>query len=131
MKVYDAIAVVTDAAFPMTIRSRIVKERGVLQSHEVPGEPNSETVVSLEETRGGFARYECRPKTGKTHQIRVHLNSLGAPIVGDPLYPDILPDDPANFTNPLRLLAKSISFVDPYTRDERTFESRRSLDWPS
>jgi 23S rRNA pseudouridine1911/1915/1917 synthase len=31
---------------------------------------------------------ECRPHTGRQHQIRVHLNAIGHPIVGDKLYPD-------------------------------------------
>jgi 23S rRNA pseudouridine1911/1915/1917 synthase len=35
---------------------------------------------------GGLSLVECRPKTGRTHQIRVHLKHLGHPIVGDPAY---------------------------------------------
>ena len=34
----------------------------------------------------GKRLFLIRPKTGKTHQIRVALNSLGAPVLGDPLY---------------------------------------------
>jgi 23S rRNA-/tRNA-specific pseudouridylate synthase len=40
----------------------------------------------------GFAFVECRPLTGRTHQIRVHLAAAGAPILNDPFYgnPDIV-----------------------------------------
>jgi 23S rRNA pseudouridine1911/1915/1917 synthase len=35
---------------------------------------------------GGVSLIECRPRTGRTHQIRVHLKHLGCPVLGDPLY---------------------------------------------
>ena len=38
------------------------------------------------ETRGGFALVELEPRTGRTHQIRVHMTALGCPLVGDWLY---------------------------------------------
>ena len=37
---------------------------------------------------GGLAWIECQPRTGRTHQIRVHLASLGCPVLGDPVYGD-------------------------------------------
>jgi tRNA pseudouridine32 synthase/23S rRNA pseudouridine746 synthase/23S rRNA pseudouridine1911/1915/1917 synthase len=46
-------------------------------------------------TKGDIAFIEARPKTGRTHQIRVHLASIGAPIIGDPLYGDLSPADRA------------------------------------
>jgi RluA family pseudouridine synthase len=36
----------------------------------------------------GLAWIECQPRTGRTHQIRVHLASLGCPVLGDPVYGD-------------------------------------------
>lgn len=35
-----------------------------------------------------FAFVECRPLTGRTHQLRVHLAAAGAPILNDPFYGD-------------------------------------------
>jgi RluA family pseudouridine synthase len=34
----------------------------------------------------GHAWVECRPRTGRTHQIRVHLDAIGHPVAGDPVY---------------------------------------------
>lgn len=38
---------------------------------------------------GRFAFVECRPHTGRTHQLRVHLAAAGAPILNDPFYGDV------------------------------------------
>ena len=53
----------------------------------------------------GLAFIEARPKTGRTHQIRVHLASLGAPILGDPQYGDLSDADRAH---PMMLHARRI-----------------------
>ena len=53
---------------------------------------------------GGLAWIEAKPKTGRTHQIRVHLASLGTPILGDRQYGDTsLPE------RPLHLLARAVT----------------------
>src|SRR4051812_36109996 len=42
--------------------------------------------ASLGAVAAGFAFMECRPLTGRTHQLRVHLAAAGAPILNDPFY---------------------------------------------
>ncbi|MEU5086817.1 RluA family pseudouridine synthase [Streptomyces sp. NPDC021356] len=134
-KVYEAVAPYDPAlALPRTVRSRIVKERGVLAAHEVPGEPNAITRVELVEHRAdGLARYRLTPATGQTHQLRVHLSALGVPILGDPLYPEGTGPGPAgDFRRPLQLLARELEFTDPVTGVERRFRSTRMLQaWSS
>ncbi|MFC9836957.1 pseudouridine synthase [Rhodococcus sp. NPDC127530] len=129
-KEYEAVAGHDPAlAFPRTIRSRIVKEHGIMTATEEPGEPNSETVVDLIETREERARYRLLPKTGRTHQLRLHMSSLGLPIEGDNYYPDFHRSEPGDFSTPLRLLARAIEFTDPRSGEVRRFESRRTLGW--
>nr|WSZ95225.1 pseudouridine synthase [Streptomyces sp. NBC_00857] len=127
-KEYEAVAPYDPSVtLPVTVRSRIEKERGVLAAREVPGEPNSESRIELLEHRGGFGRYRLLPATGRTHQLRVHMNSLGLPLVGDPVYPVVLDAAPDDYTRPLELLAKILEFTDPLTGEPHRFESRLRL----
>lgn len=130
-KVYEAIAPVLPArAFPFTYRSRMVDGDQFFVMREEEGEPNSETLVELIETRGALARYRLHPHTGRKHQLRLHLSSLGAPILNDAFYPVALPCKGDDFSAPLQLLARSIHFDDPLTGAPRQFSSARELAWP-
>ncbi|MFD1147157.1 RluA family pseudouridine synthase [Saccharothrix hoggarensis] len=128
-KEYEAIAPHDPSlALPTRVSSRIVKVKGVITAQEVPGEPNAETLVELVEHRAGWGRYRLTPTTGRTHQLRLHMASLGVPIRNDDFYP-VLRDKPLDdFTNPLQLLAKVLEFTDPVTGEHRRFTSTLSLD---
>ncbi|WP_073947472.1 RluA family pseudouridine synthase [Streptomyces kebangsaanensis] len=134
-KEYEAVAPYDpELSLPRTVRSRIVKERGVQAAREVAGEPNAVTHVELAEHRAdGLARYRLVPGTGQTHQLRVHMSALGVPILGDPLYPVVTGPVPAgDFRRPLQLLARALEFTDPVTGAERRFTSGRELQaWSS
>ncbi|MFJ6905847.1 pseudouridine synthase [Streptomyces griseoluteus] len=135
-KEYEAVARHDpELELPRTVRSRILKERGVLAAREVAGEPNAVTRVEIDarRERDGLARYRLLPATGQTHQLRVHLNSLGVPVLGDPLYPEVAPATaPGDFRRPLQLLARKLEFTDPVTGARHRFVSGRTLQaWTS
>ncbi|MCL6733926.1 RluA family pseudouridine synthase [Streptomyces neyagawaensis] len=128
-KVYEAVAPYdTTVDLPRTVRSRIVKPRGHMAAQEIDGEPNAETWIELLAVRKGVARYRLLPRTGQTHQLRVHMSALGLPILGDPLYPVVTePVAVGDFRHPLQLLARELEFTDPVTGREHRFVSRREL----
>jgi len=131
-KTYEAIApMLAGREFPFTYRSRMQDAQQFFVSEEVEGEPNSETLVELLEQRGALARYRLHPHTGRKHQLRLHLSSLGAPILNDAFYPVALPCKGDDIGSPLQLLARSIAFDDPLTGQARSFSSELTLGWPA
>ncbi|WP_435828093.1 RluA family pseudouridine synthase [Nocardia testacea] len=127
-KEYEAVAGYREGLlFPLSLESRIIKEKHVLAAQEVSGPPNARTRVELIERRGDIARYRLHPATGRTHQLRLHMNSLGIPILGDDFYPVITDKPVDDFTRPLQLLAATLEFTDPVTGEHRRFDSGRHL----
>ncbi len=118
--------------FPLMRRSHINKDRGRLQAYETPDVTNAVTFME----RGCMVRhidgkayvdYVLRPQTGKTHQLRVHMNALGLPILGDDFYPAIRERAYDDFSRPLELVARRLEFSDPVTGEPRTFVSNVPL----
>ena len=128
-KIYEALAGSNpNLEFPLTRRSCLTAGAPFFRMRETTGEPNSETRVELLERRGNATNlYRLRALTGKKHQIRVHLAALEIPIVNDKFYPHLISADADDFSNPLKLLAKSVTFPDPITGRERRFESETKL----
>jgi tRNA pseudouridine32 synthase/23S rRNA pseudouridine746 synthase len=121
-KTYVALAA-KDIGGPIVVRNRIIKRRGCLQAIIEPGEPNAETVVEPL----GNRRHRLTPRTGRTHQLRVHMASADAPINGDPLYPKVIDVAPDDFSTPLQLIAHSLEFDDPLSGVRHRFVSGRVL----
>ncbi|RFU87066.1 pseudouridylate synthase [Streptomyces triticagri] len=140
-KEYEALAPYRpDLELPRTVRSHIEKTPGVMAARELPDRPiNAESRVELLDRRDlpdlgdfpghahGTARYRLLPRTGRTHQLRVHMNTLGIPILGDPVYPEVGDPDRADFSRPLQLLARVLEFTDPVTGARHRFETSRTL----
>ncbi|BDR52658.1 23S rRNA pseudouridylate synthase [Bombiscardovia nodaiensis] len=128
------------APFPLLRRSHIEKNPGYMQALEVPGEVNAQTTICIDRASplysvggqspvpaGKYRVYRLHPRTGKTHQLRVHMNALGLPILGDDIYPVVQPRPYDDFTHPLQLVARRLSFQDPFTGLPMSFTSRISL----
>ncbi|HEY0490954.1 MAG TPA: RluA family pseudouridine synthase [Telluria sp.] len=128
-KTYEALAgPMAGRSFPFVHRSRMVDGTPFFRMQEVEGEPNSETLVDVIGERCDKLLYRLEPHTGRKHQLRVHMAGLGAPIVNDAFYPVALPCKGDDFSKPLKLLARSISFRDPLSGQRRRFDSERTLD---
>jgi tRNA pseudouridine32 synthase/23S rRNA pseudouridine746 synthase len=156
-KVYEAVAPWReDLTFPMTLQHRLEEpaDERFMQMQVVPGEPNAHTEVELialmprcgpaagpdtptdAPATGAaphhWAHYRLHPLTGRKHQLRAQMNAIGLPLRGDRLYPALLPEPapqaPADYSNPLQLLAREIAFTDPLTGARRCFISRRKLE---
>lgn len=125
-KAYEALAPpLPQRVFPLERHTRLVPGEPFFRMAEVPGEPTARTRIEVIEAAGPIWRYRLHPVTGRKHQLRVHMAALGAPILGDDLYPELLVDAPADA--PLQLLAKGLAFDDPLTGERRTFSSGLSL----
>ncbi len=110
---------------------------GIRMAVSPEGRP-SRTAWRLLERGADHAVLEAAPETGRQHQLRVHLASIGHPVIGDLLYPDEAPflrywangcrlDD----TLPARHLlhARRLSFIHPFTGIEVVIESAIPADF--
>ena len=85
-----------------------------------PGAKYAYTGYQVLERLGNFTLLECRLKTGRTHQIRVHMASIHHPVAGDPVY------GPHNCITSLGgqcLHAKTLGFIHPATGQALRFDS--------
>jgi len=144
VKVYEAVSALPSEwdpaapalarhAVPVVYRNHIESRRGELRVVvDDSREPNSETVIEVLGTgvsASGRAVLHTllRPHTGRMHQLRVHLAALGVGILGDRWYPDLLAEEPDDYSLPLQLLARELEFTDPLSGVPRRFVTRRTL----
>ena len=156
-KTYEAIAGAPETSpfkpqFPLIHRSRMVEDEKFFRMRELAADEiakgesfNSETWIDCVERMASsnsnmqwhsahpsaMAKYVLKPLTGQRHQLRVHMNALGLPLVGDQFYPIVkrVESEPEDFKQPLQLLANTIAFIDPLTRIKRQFSSLLELNY--
>jgi len=121
--------------------SRSVKNRQLMTVSKEKGKvaiTNYKTVTIFKNLNlPKISHIECQLETGRTHQIRVHMNFKGNPILGDKSYGkakkkykkiDMNLEKKINSFNRQALHAKSLSFIHPKTNKEVFFEARRPDD---
>src|SRR5688572_1706621 len=124
-KHYEAIApALPGAEFPCVRSSRMVAGEPFFRMQEIEGPANSETRIDVIARGDECWRYALTPVTGRKHQLRVHMAALGAPIANDAIYPSLLHRPTGDYSSPLQLLARQLSFIDPISGVERSFTSR-------
>ena len=133
-KTYLAVANFTDRyIWPHTHQSQIDKGSRFMQMQEYQGTANAITTIKMLQHDNQYALYQLTPQTGKKHQLRLHMSSLGIPIRHDQIYPQMksytAPAD-RHYDHPLQLLAKDLRFTDPMTGKLHHFMSQQRLEWP-
>lgn len=129
---YWAVAKISDhAPQEFSVKSRIEPEPGSFRMRSVPGEANAVTKIILHEVREGLGLFGLHPLTGKKHQLRVHMMSLGLPILHDPFYPELTPRKARDFSQPLQLVASELTFADPTRHAVVTFHTQQRLIFAS
>ncbi len=109
------------------LKNRIVKSDPRFLMKIISGEANSHSIIRCVAQSDDKALFELNPITGKTHQLRLHMQALGMPLLNDVYYPTLLPRAADDYSRPLQLLAKKLCFIDPVTQQARVFNSDLDL----
>ena len=130
-KSYQALSVCppTQETASWDLANRIERGEPWFRMKTVPGTVNARSTINLVEVKGEMARFTLQPHTGKTHQLRIHMGSLGFGILNDRYYPELQAESEDNFDTPLQLIAQNLKFRDPLTGKNREFTSDRELLW--
>ncbi len=115
---------------PREYHSHICRSADYLRMQLCPAQPaNSHTHIQLLQQQGDWGLYQLQPVSGRRHQLRVQMAALGAPLRHDWLYGQGLVR-PADFSQPLQLLAQQLRFDDPLSGHHHHFYSQQQLQWP-
>ena len=137
-----------ERSYMAMVWGRPLKRAGTIEG-QIGRSPRNRKKMAVLQRGGKFARthyrvldnvddlislVECRLETGRTHQIRVHMTSIGHSIVGDPMYgrarklpattSQVIRDELANVTGQI-LHATTLGFVHPVTLQPLQFSSQK------
>ncbi|WP_235041471.1 pseudouridine synthase [Vreelandella profundi] len=125
-KTYQAIAEVDGntslVGREWDVKNRIEQSEQRFRMRVTEGDANSHSVIRCLQQTDTQALFELHPVSGRCHQLRLHMQSLGWPILNDRYYPVLQPLSPDDYTRPLQLLSKGFEFTDPVTNEPRRIE---------
>lgn len=143
-KIYDAIVAGSPASDDYTV-DFVLKEDEAAPGRMCVVKKHGKaavTVFKVVARFGAFAQVECRPLTGRTHQIRVHLAASGTPILNDRFYGNDTQlllselkrgykgrDEERPLIRRLALHAAALTFTHPSTRERLTLRAPRPQDF--
>ena len=128
-KIYEAIGTKPsdNNAEEWLIENRIEESEDWPLTKNSDGPINARSLIKKIGQKDDLIKFRIEPYTGKGHQIRLHLEVIGSHIVNDRYHPELRPEQPGNFENPLQLIARELEFVDPISGERLVFKSERKL----
>lgn len=135
-----------ERAYRAVVAGRPVPLAGTVRGSIARSSTNRKKMALVEEGRGkhavthyrtleplrGAALVECRLETGRTHQVRVHMSSIGHPLLGDPVYrrspPRLRPILSALGFQRQALHAAELGFIHPVSGKTVRFSSEMPAD---
>jgi len=130
-KTYQAIALIGNTKVYTgqcwVVKNRLIKSTPKFLMQIERGQANSHSLIKCVGVLANKALFELSPVTGKTHQLRLHMQSLNMPILNDRYYPTLQVQQDDDYSQPLQLLAKSLNFIDPVSQQTRSFSCKRNL----
>ncbi len=130
-KTYQAVATVDSSeqlvGKEWEVKNRLVQCEPRFRMRVTEGTSNSHSVIRCLKQTAQKALFELSPITGKTHQLRLHMQTLGWPILNDKYYPKLQQLSADDYKAPLQLLAKELQFIDPVTQQSRYFNCGSEL----
>ena len=132
-KTYQAVATLpqmlqqTPLPQQFGLHNRLEKSQPRFLMQAVTGEPNAHSTLRLVARKEQLGLFQLTPHTGKTHQLRLHMQAIGCPILFDPYYPTLLAKS-AILAGPLQLLAQQLQFVDPISGKAQSFRSLETTE---
>ncbi|MFA7553206.1 MAG: pseudouridine synthase [Spongiibacteraceae bacterium] len=138
-KTYQAIACVTQSKHQQIpfvgqhweIKNRLIRAEPKFTMRIAPEQANnpanSHSIIRCIQRSADKALFELNPITGKTHQLRLHMQALGWPILNDKYYPTLQQKSSDDYDKPLQLLAQQLKFIDPVNHQQRIFNSNTKL----